>query len=236
MVSDREAKTARRRTPWWRVVLQVRAGELQVLLWERALEPFAGTWSLPGGELARGRDARAARSAATSRARSTCASSPTSSSSRRAASPDRSPLRWELATAYLGLVPSDLDPALPADTQLAPGRQPPAARVRPRADRARRPRAPAREALVHERRLRARARDVHDLRAPRPLPRRARPRRLVDEPPARAPPPPPARPRPARAASPAAPAAARPRSTASASAASRSPTSSRCCAARRASA
>jgi ADP-ribose pyrophosphatase YjhB (NUDIX family) len=34
------------------VVLQVRADALQVLLWERAKEPFKGSWSLPGGYLA----------------------------------------------------------------------------------------------------------------------------------------------------------------------------------------
>ena len=33
------------------VVFQVRSGKLQVLLWERAKEPFAGAWSLPGGYL-----------------------------------------------------------------------------------------------------------------------------------------------------------------------------------------
>ncbi|MFD1049487.1 class I SAM-dependent methyltransferase [Kibdelosporangium lantanae] len=32
-------------------VLQVRGGSLQVLLWERALEPHAHRWSLPGGRL-----------------------------------------------------------------------------------------------------------------------------------------------------------------------------------------
>ena len=30
--------------------------------------------------------------------------------------PRRSPQEWQLATAYLGLVPSDLDPRVPADT------------------------------------------------------------------------------------------------------------------------
>ena len=34
------------------VVFQVREAQLQVLLWERALDPFAGSWSLPAGELA----------------------------------------------------------------------------------------------------------------------------------------------------------------------------------------
>src|SRR3954469_8672486 len=32
-------------------VLQVRDGVLQALLWQRALEPFAGAWALPGGVL-----------------------------------------------------------------------------------------------------------------------------------------------------------------------------------------
>src|SRR5207302_1099741 len=77
----------------------------------------------------------------------------------------------------------------------------PPGRVRPRLDRAGRPRAPAREALVHERRLRARAEGVHAVRAARPLRGGPRPRRLDDEPAARARAPPPARARrgPARA-------------------------------------
>ena len=107
--------------------------------------------------------------------------------------PDRNPLRWELATAYLGLVPSDLDPALPADTRWHPVDELP-------------PLAFDHEPIVLAGRERLRAKlsytnlgfalapdDVHDLRAARPLPRRARPRRLGDEPAARAPAPPPAR-------------------------------------------
>ena len=34
--------------------------------------------------------------------------------------PDRNPLEWELATAYLGLVPADLDPVVPEDTRWHP--------------------------------------------------------------------------------------------------------------------
>ena len=34
--------------------------------------------------------------------------------------PDRHPDEWQLATAYLGLVPSDVDPAVPADTAWHP--------------------------------------------------------------------------------------------------------------------
>ena len=35
-------------------MLQVREDALQVLLWERAREPYSGAWSLPGGYLAPG--------------------------------------------------------------------------------------------------------------------------------------------------------------------------------------
>jgi hypothetical protein len=34
--------------------------------------------------------------------------------------PDRNPRAWELATAYLGLVPADLDPEVPPDTAWHP--------------------------------------------------------------------------------------------------------------------
>ena len=59
------------------------------------------------------------RSAASSRRRSTCASCRTSSSSRCSARPDRVPGERVVATAFLGLVPSDVDPAVPADTRVA---------------------------------------------------------------------------------------------------------------------
>src|SRR5438270_607350 len=36
------------------VVFQVRDKKLMVLLWQRAAEPFAGAWVLPGGLLAEG--------------------------------------------------------------------------------------------------------------------------------------------------------------------------------------
>src|SRR6185369_3593460 len=50
----RESTTTRPAHVTLAVVLQVRDGRLQVLLWERALEPFLGMWSLPGGTLAEG--------------------------------------------------------------------------------------------------------------------------------------------------------------------------------------
>ena len=66
------------------------------------------------------------RSAATSRRRSTSGSSRTSSSSRRAATPAATRSAGSSPPPILGLVPSNVDPALPPDTQLAPGRRLPA--------------------------------------------------------------------------------------------------------------
>lgn len=97
------------------VVLQVRSGVLQALVWQRAMEPFAGAWSLPGGYLEPGETLEQSirRHLAVKvdvRELSHLEQLETLSD------PDRNPRRWELATAYLGLVPSDLDPAVPEDT------------------------------------------------------------------------------------------------------------------------
>ena len=96
-------------------VLQVRDGVLQVLLWERGKEPFAGCWSLPGGYLEPGETLEASirRHLAVKvdvRELSHLEQLKTLSE------PDRHPSEWQLATAYLGLVPTDVDPAVPADT------------------------------------------------------------------------------------------------------------------------
>jgi ADP-ribose pyrophosphatase YjhB (NUDIX family) len=101
------------------VVLQVRGGALQVLLWQRAHEPFEGTWALPGGYLVPGEtlehsirrhlankvDVREVAHLEQLETRS---------------EPDRSPHEWQLATAYLGLVSSDLVPHVPGDTAWHP--------------------------------------------------------------------------------------------------------------------
>ena len=146
--------------------------------------------------------------------------------------PGRSPGRWELATAYLGLVPTDVDPRLPSDTAWHTVDALPRLGVRPRRDRAGGPGAAAREAVVHQHRLRARALRLHAARAARPVRGGARPRRVRHQPEARA--------APARTcwclragvATPAAQAGGRRSSTASGRASSRSPTSSQCCARR----
>ncbi len=97
------------------VVLQVRSGVLQALVWQRAMEPFAGAWSLPGGYLEPGETLEQSirRHLAVKvdvRELSHLEQLETLSD------PARNPRQWELATAYLGLVPSDLDPAVPEDT------------------------------------------------------------------------------------------------------------------------
>ena len=101
------------------VVFQVREGRLQVLLWERAKDPYAGDWSLPGGyldpdeplehsirrHLAVKVDVREVAHLEQLETRS---------------DPNRHPREWQLATTYLGLVPIDLDPGVPADTRWHP--------------------------------------------------------------------------------------------------------------------
>jgi ADP-ribose pyrophosphatase YjhB (NUDIX family) len=101
------------------VVLQVRGGVLQALLWQRAREPFKGRWALPGGYLAehgtleesiRGHLAEKVDVRELSHLEQL----------ETLSDPRRSPQEWQLATAYLGLVPSDVDPELPGDTDWHP--------------------------------------------------------------------------------------------------------------------
>jgi ADP-ribose pyrophosphatase YjhB (NUDIX family) len=97
------------------VVLQVRGGELQVLIWRRAREPFLGAWALPGGYLEYGETLEESirRHLATKvdvRELSHLEQLVTLSD------PDRHPDAWVLGTAYLGLVPEHIDPAVPDDT------------------------------------------------------------------------------------------------------------------------
>jgi hypothetical protein len=100
-------------------VFQVRDGALCVLLWERAREPFSGAWALPGGTLVGHESLEASISrhlAAKVDVREVSHLEQLGTWS----DPLRHPERWELATAYLGLVPADVDPAVPEDTRWHP--------------------------------------------------------------------------------------------------------------------
>jgi ADP-ribose pyrophosphatase YjhB (NUDIX family) len=101
------------------VVFQVRARQLQVLLWERARDPFADAWSLPGGYL--DPDETLERSIRRHLAVKVDVREVAHLEQLETRSdPDRHPNEWQLATAYLGLVPIDLDPKLPQDTSWHP--------------------------------------------------------------------------------------------------------------------
>jgi ADP-ribose pyrophosphatase YjhB (NUDIX family) len=116
-VPDSGAKTAAHAV--LAAVLQVRDGRLQALLWQRARAPYAGLWALPGGtlepdetleesvrrHLAAKVDVREVAHLEQLETRS---------------DPGRNPAHRELATAFLGLVPSHLDPAVPDDTRWHP--------------------------------------------------------------------------------------------------------------------
>ncbi|MCD2112663.1 NUDIX hydrolase [Rhodococcus rhodochrous] len=93
--------------------------ELGVLLWQRALDPQVGTWSLPGGQLRNDEDL-------TTSARRQLAEKV---DVRKVAhleqlsvfsAPDRVPGPRTIASTYLGLIPLTSDPQLPSDTAWHP--------------------------------------------------------------------------------------------------------------------
>ena len=101
------------------VVLQVREGVLQVLLWQRARDPYEGAWSLPGGLLEPGETLeqsirRHLAAKVDVRELSHLEQLETRSE------PARHPSAWVVATAYVGLVPADVDPEIPEDTAWHP--------------------------------------------------------------------------------------------------------------------
>ncbi|OLT45142.1 NUDIX hydrolase [Saccharomonospora sp. CUA-673] len=107
-------------------MLQVRPGadrkeppSLQVLLWRRALDPHIGRWSLPGGRL------RADEDVATSIRRQLAEKVDIRQLTHVEqlavfSDPRRVPGPRVVATAFLGLVPSDVDPEVPEDTAWHP--------------------------------------------------------------------------------------------------------------------
>ncbi len=88
---------------------------LRSLLWQRAQEPHLGRWALPGGDLS-----------ATETLEESILRHLTAKVDVREVAhleqlgtygdPDRNPSGWEVATAYLGVVPLGVDPSVPEDT------------------------------------------------------------------------------------------------------------------------
>jgi ADP-ribose pyrophosphatase YjhB (NUDIX family) len=92
------------------VVLQIRRAALQVLLWRRAFPPFAGRWALPGGRLERETFERSIR-------RHLATKVDVRELSHLEQLETRADARTGLvATAYLGLIRTGIDPAVPEDT------------------------------------------------------------------------------------------------------------------------
>ena len=88
-------------------------------MWQRGREPFARRWALPGGDLEPGQtleESIRGHLAAKVDVRELSHLEQLETRSE----PTRNPEGWELATAYLGLVPSDVDPAVPEDTRWLP--------------------------------------------------------------------------------------------------------------------
>ncbi|MGI9659048.1 MAG: NUDIX hydrolase [Gaiellaceae bacterium] len=113
------AKPARATHVSLAVVLQVRGDELQTLLWQRGQEPQVGAWALPGGYL--GVDETLEESIRRHLADKVDVREIAHLEQLGTLSaPARYPDEWQLATAYLGLVASDVDPAVPTDTAWHP--------------------------------------------------------------------------------------------------------------------
>src|SRR5262249_53228077 len=101
------------------VVLQVRRRSLAVLLWQRGAPPFEGQWALPGGPLG------AAERLGTSLGRHLATKldltdiAPMEQLETRS-DPARDPRGRVLATAYLALVRTGVEPEVPGDTAWHP--------------------------------------------------------------------------------------------------------------------
>jgi ADP-ribose pyrophosphatase YjhB (NUDIX family) len=96
-------------------VLQVREQRLHVMLWCRANDPFAGAWALPGGPLLPD-ETLGASVARQLESKVEVGHLGHLEQLETRSDPGRDPRGRTVATAYLGLIPVDLDPPLPADT------------------------------------------------------------------------------------------------------------------------
>ncbi|GAA2569569.1 NUDIX hydrolase [Pseudonocardia hydrocarbonoxydans] len=101
------------------------SGDVEVLAWQRARDPDRGCWALPGGRLGDDEDVE------TSVLRQLAEKVDVREVAHVEqlgvfSEPGRVPGTRLIATAFLGLVPSDVDPAVPADTAWRTVSPPPA--------------------------------------------------------------------------------------------------------------
>jgi 8-oxo-dGTP diphosphatase len=101
------------------VVLQVRDRALRVLLWQRARAPDLGAWALPGGPLA-GDETLGASLARHLATKVDVTELAHLEQLETRSDPQRMPSGRVVATAYLGLIPGHVDPAIPPDTAWHP--------------------------------------------------------------------------------------------------------------------
>jgi 8-oxo-dGTP diphosphatase len=101
------------------VVLSVRTGTLCALLWQRERAPFAGAWALPGGSVAADERLRTAITRHLAQKVDVRELAHLEQLATHSAV-DRDPRGRVLATGYLGVVPADVSPTLPADTRWHP--------------------------------------------------------------------------------------------------------------------
>jgi ADP-ribose pyrophosphatase YjhB (NUDIX family) len=101
------------------VVFQVREGRLHALLWRRALEPFNDFWALPGGAL--GGDERLGSSLSRHLAAKVDLTDIGFLEQLETRSDvERDPRGRVIATAYIALVSTELNPTVPSDTDWFP--------------------------------------------------------------------------------------------------------------------
>lgn len=94
------------------VVFKITGAALTVLGWKRGRDPYAGSWAVPSGPVAEDETMGAcvARHLAT---KVDLAEIAHLEQLETRSNPDRDPFRRTIATAYLGLVPTDAEPRLP---------------------------------------------------------------------------------------------------------------------------
>src|ERR1700753_2281688 len=117
MVDDSQAKTPP--DAMIAPLYQVRDERLAALLRQRARDPFAGCWALPGGSLAADETLEESMRRHLAEKVDVREVAHLEQLETRSA-PQRTPPCRELATTFLGLGPSGLDPRVPEDTRWHP--------------------------------------------------------------------------------------------------------------------